>query len=393
MKVRERPSIPDEIVDEIIIKLPAKSLMRFRCVSKIWLHKIDSLAFAIKRSAAASASASADEDNQILQLTFASKPPFPFHLLTLEDGNIIKRSAHPILELPNNIQESNFISHSAYGLFCFHTRGGVGKAYLCNPLRKEVLELPQATAGGSWLDFYGMGFDGTTSTYKIVRVFGKRSEIYTLGTSSWREISSVPPEDLDNMSNGVSAYGDMHWADDDHFSFGQRKGVDNCVIISFDFKKEEFKRTPTPDFGSLSYEHERFVMINLKGCLAIVILTPEDIEIWMMKDYDRKEWVKEYKITHNCELIIKEFCLYVGAWGPGVVLDAYCSQKLPVVVFDLKTREVLNLQVPLRVDYNRRNYSYAANILSLRHLGNIIGAEEDRRCQFLKTADLVYLRP
>ncbi|ESR36065.1 hypothetical protein CICLE_v10030374mg, partial [Citrus x clementina] len=244
---------------------------------------------------------------------------------------------------------------------------------------KEVLELPQATTGGSWLDFYAMGFDGTTSTYKIVRVFGKRSEIYTLGTSSWREISSVPPEDLDNMSNGVSAYGDMHWADDDHFSFGQRKGVDNCVIISFDFKKEEFKRTPTPDFGSLSYEHERFVMINLKGCLAIVILTPEDIEIWMMKDYDRKEWVKEYKITHNCELIIKEFCLYVGAWGPGVVLDAYCSQKLPVVVFDLKTREVLNLQVPQRVDYNRRNYSYAANILSLRHFGNIIGAEEDRR--------------
>lgn len=390
MKVSERPSIPDEIVDEIIIKLPAKSLMRFRGVSKIWLHKIDSLDFAIKRSAAASASASADEDNQILQITFASKPPFPFHLLTLEDGNIIKGSGHPILELPNNIQESNFISHSAYGLFCFHTRGGVGKAYLCNPLRKEVLELPQATAGG---DYYGMGFDGTTNTYKIVRVSGSRSEVYTLGTSSWREISSVPPEPLGNMSNGVSAYGDMHWADDDHFSFGQNKGVDKCVIISFDFKKEEFKRTPTPNFGSVSYVHERFMMINLKGCLAIVILTSEDIEIWTLKDYDGKEWVKEYKIRHNCGLVIKEFCLFVGAWGHGVVLDAYCSKRLPVVVFDLETREVLNLQVPQRMDYNRRNYSYAGNILSLKHFGNIIGAEEDPRCHFLKTADLVYLRP
>lgn len=60
-----------------------------------------------------------------------------------------------------------------------------------------------------------MGLDNISNTYKIVHVsqptalrMTMLAPVYVLGTSSWREIDSVPPCDLNN--NKASAYGDMH---------------------------------------------------------------------------------------------------------------------------------------------------------------------------------------
>ncbi|KAL6290685.1 hypothetical protein ACE6H2_008195 [Prunus campanulata] len=66
-------------------------------------------------------------------------------------------------------------------------------------------------------DKYGMGFDNITNTYKIVRVschekdikIQVAAEVFILGTSSWRELPSVPPCHLTRKS--ACAHGDMHW--------------------------------------------------------------------------------------------------------------------------------------------------------------------------------------
>lgn len=80
---------------------------------------------------------------------------------------------------------------------------------------------------------------GASNKYKIVRVVQKviaiapnklTTEVYTLGTDSWREISSaVTHNHLDH--DGVSAYGDMHWLAN---SFWRSPG--ESTLMSFDFK-------------------------------------------------------------------------------------------------------------------------------------------------------------
>lgn len=94
-----------------------------------------------------------------------------------------------------------------------------------------------------------MGFDNITNTYKIVHIsmilskepystLGMLAHVLVLGTSSWREISSVPPCLL-NRAYNICAYGDMHW-------LVKAGGAIKSHIISFDFKNEEFCWTPTP---------------------------------------------------------------------------------------------------------------------------------------------------
>ncbi|KAI5345486.1 hypothetical protein L3X38_013363 [Prunus dulcis] len=57
------------------------------------------------------------------------------------------------------------------------------------------------------------------------------TQVLVLGTSSWRELSSIPPSCLTYKS--TYAHGDMHWL-----------VIEDDNILSFDFKKEEFNWTP-----------------------------------------------------------------------------------------------------------------------------------------------------
>ncbi|TQD87524.1 hypothetical protein C1H46_026941 [Malus baccata] len=158
-----------------------------------------------------------------------------------------------------------------------------------------------------------MGFDDATNTYKIVRVSGDQksticklvSQIYVLGTSSWREIPSFPPCNLSDSR--AFAYGNQHWLvclpDPSLSSYG---GV--VSICSFNFRKEEFygRIIPLPE-----HMHNKSVrcmgipkhlhLLSLRGSLAIVDTSSDDynIEIWVLKNYDKKEWNLDYKIDKS----------------------------------------------------------------------------------------------
>ncbi|KAJ0039510.1 hypothetical protein Pint_26569 [Pistacia integerrima] len=160
----------------------------------------------------------------------------------------------------------------------------------------EVLELPRSTSELwkiNWCktSWYGMGFDCTTNTYKIVRVMEIShaefdTEVHTLGTNSWRRIGSNPSCILSNC--GVNAYGDMHWLRSNlkqHIEY-------ETMIRSFDFKREEFKWIRYPNLKYFAHKScIKVPLINLRGSLAIVNVLPyNEMEIWVMKDYDKKEY-------------------------------------------------------------------------------------------------------
>nr|XP_023911774.1 F-box protein At3g07870-like [Quercus suber] len=214
-----------------------------------------------------------------------------------------------------------FLESCCNGLLCFAKNYDDRVLVLFNPLRQEVIALPPHRASYTSKSTYGLGFDSSTNTYKVVRVFSRGgsfnmgAEVYTLGTSSWRPISKGPLCLL--AGRPIFACGALHWFVYAHVDRDALKGK---YIVSFDVGKEEFGSISPPKYYSSSH------LLDLGGNLAMVDRSFDShIEIWVMKEYKKKEWVQEYKIDVNPRLgILDDFWVEViGLWEFGEILLRY----------------------------------------------------------------------
>ncbi|PON75803.1 F-box domain containing protein [Parasponia andersonii] len=181
-----------DIIQLIFSKLPAKNLVKLRCVCKLWSQIIDDPYLAEMNR----------EDNRFWEIGFHDIPEF-------------------------NLDEYKLES-SCNGILCFsrETRDHIWTAYLLNPCRKEILKLPSHDLKAQSYILnrkYELGFDRATSEYKVVcisltipRESGKRSaetEIFTLGSKSssrsWRALSQDIPR-LITRFESIFYTGDGH---------------------------------------------------------------------------------------------------------------------------------------------------------------------------------------
>ncbi|KAK9950543.1 hypothetical protein M0R45_006029 [Rubus argutus] len=331
--------LPVEILLDILRRLPVKSVCCLRCVSKtlsdivltpffVDLHT----RFLISTNGAAEAA-----PQLVLRHVTLYRERSHRRLTALEslnyDGGQGKLSLSETLS--TSCREGYNVHFVFYNLICFKSRSPLfrpNKCFLINPVSREVLRIPTPDQFGKNMmlvgqfgDCYGMGFDDITNTYKIVCV----SEIcnitsteitcrrvvvklLVLGTSSWREmpIPSVLSRGTLYRTKSVCAHGDMHWLFDEE---------GDIHIVSFDFKKEEFYLTPIPATSQMPYLH----LITLRESIAIVdTLSAVNIEIWVMKDYNLKQWKREYIINLQMLGSNVEFKFHMancGEWEHGIL--------------------------------------------------------------------------
>ncbi|KAK1275260.1 hypothetical protein QJS04_geneDACA011157 [Acorus gramineus] len=194
------------------------------------------------------------------------------------------------------------VSNSCDGLICVI---GEKTAYVINPATKEFLKLPSGTPHRKeryeFMAQIGLYFDNQTHEYKLVRLFisedGIGCEIFTLGgkSSSWRRIDDPPT--IVHADPPIFVNGALHWTVEHNIY------VDPGAIMSFDVQSEKFAIIMHPEDGAIS-EMERLrikitLAVKLLGghlCLVVKYIDYPDMDIWMLKDYANKHWVKMYTI-------------------------------------------------------------------------------------------------
>ncbi|CAN6693559.1 unnamed protein product [Malus baccata var. baccata] len=401
--------LPIEILDNIYLRLPVSCLFTLRCVSKTSKNIVDCPCFVtqhMRHLLSAQSTFASDQFILLHHLFYDSLCGFAFTPLKYDGVSAaLKRSEdYAIVSdiVSTKIGVSYSLSFVFYNLFFFRDHGYSRQPYkkkerspcfLFNPLKGEVLPLPTTDIQfpysfyGSCKEWYGMGFDDITSTYKILCVSGDedstryqlRAQIYVLGTGSWREIPSVPPRNLSN--NHAFAHGDQHWLLylPDHSSYDNRRVLGIC---SFDYKKEEFYSTiPLPEHMQRKYIPHYMVLLslhllNLKGSLAVVDTLSDDyIEVWVLKNYDTKEWRLDYKIENAIvrgELINVTCC----EWEYGIFFTK--SQEMPksirITIFvDFRCGSIshVNLFPPKRI-WNTSILSYNGTLMSLKNYGKLV---------------------
>ncbi|KAM5549593.1 F-box protein [Rosa sericea] len=386
--------LPRDILVDIVLRQPLKSVSSIRCASKR-LNNIVDKNFIAQYTRRLHNALPTGEVPQLMLLARSHEGiktvTKTFHPLQYHGGNALNMKEHGNGSEIIVSQECTYEVHCVFGnLICFKDVSYGGPSFLLNPLMGEVLRLPASKVPipssircrRELFDWLVMGFDDTTGTHKILRVCGNSqyknlvAQVLVLGTDSWREIRAVPPCNLSHKN--ASACGDMHWMVDKQ---SRTRGREESNIISFDFKKEEFYWTSHPKLRSEYFSDLK--LVNLKGCLAIVDAWLHShsvfMEIWVLKNYEVKEWVREY-----CTEIKFGFPYFMGSYGEwehGIFFKDAISRgfqnRASAMFLDLRgsSVQVELVKCPITLMQNWTIISYTGSLVSLKHYGNLIEAE------------------
>jgi F-box interacting protein len=316
-------SLPNELVVEILIRLPVKSLVRFRCVCKDWFSLISSSSFITTHTNRA-LSRSGD-NNTSSRLLFRYGQMIFFNILghrkllhfslRSDDGSFGHNSNFIRLKYP--LQPGALsdvfcnIVGSWNGLFCFAFDHPGFRVYrLWNPSIHKALSLPEpnftVSSHGISEHFHGFGHDPSTNDVKLVRLaypgrhFMKVPplvEIYTLNTGCWRDIAAPAPSYIVNeRCLSVFVNGASHWVA--HTPPHER--TFRNVIVAFDMGDEVFREIEVPNcfVGKL---YLNMTVAVRDGLLCLVPFNEHEQEqsfsIWIMKEYGIGEsWTKLFDI-------------------------------------------------------------------------------------------------
>lgn len=290
-----------DLLIEVLPRLPVKTLLKFRCVSKEWRFLIDSPKFAS------------------LHLTLCSSNSQNARLFVMED----KRVPRNYMSTQCLIRHCDTYSKTCEfalpkdcarlcpmcylnGLVLFSRVSNYDDKIvgfiMWNPSIRKSIEIPLPPS--SSLLYIGdmrvvfIDADGAGNDYKMVVIpFHHLTlqnilstvaiEVYSFNTGSWRS-SSIDTKSVVNLvlrhTTVVSLNGAVHW-------IGY---VDGFRIVAFDVRSDVFHYFSLPGGRDFSYCGTLFV---LGESLALLDIESKCHYIWVMKQYGMAEsWVHQFKI-------------------------------------------------------------------------------------------------
>ncbi|XP_059635259.1 F-box/kelch-repeat protein At3g06240-like [Cornus florida] len=289
-------NIPDDLMVDVLARLPVASLLRFRCVSKRWCALIDSpnfLNMQLNQSLTTNT-------NHSLIFEYDASPDHDLGSAGLDslddiwkhDDNIV-----PPVKLEYRVEERFHIIGSCNGLICLMRDDdwyNCGTSpILFNPSTKKHQILPSTLQpfADIFSQVFGFGYDPVNDDYKIVWVayvyddsdlsadapLNSCGAVFTLRSNKWRwiHIQDGFPH-LFNFS-GVVFNGALHWV----ATRRPKSNVDN-FIFAFDLVAENFREVKLPSTSGY-----RSVTLGVSGgCLwAGYIDYDYLVELWVMKSW------------------------------------------------------------------------------------------------------------
>ncbi|CAI9105749.1 OLC1v1004750C1 [Oldenlandia corymbosa var. corymbosa] len=174
-------SIDEDLIWEILIFLPVKSLMRFKCVCKLWLSMIQN-PFFVRAYRGGFKGLLLSNLSHILSSSNDTSIEF-FYLNYLEGDVPTNIIHHYSIPTEGKIKPTKLVN----GLICLYSGEN---SWMYNVATREKMSLPDS--GYDYEEVYHLGFDPSNRVYKLLKTGFCR--ILTIGVdSSWRSIIDLAP--------------------------------------------------------------------------------------------------------------------------------------------------------------------------------------------------------
>ncbi|XP_047333383.1 F-box protein CPR1-like [Impatiens glandulifera] len=354
---------PDEILENILCRLPVKSLLRLRCVSKSWLSLISSPRF-VKLHLNRSVQTKSNLSLYITDARVLSR----WNLYSLDhDHDHVRRPTeivkHPLRCRKHIIQNWG----SCNGLICLSNFDNT--VCLWNPSTKKSIKLPYSSSkrysssNRYVVDrSYGFCYDITNDDYRVVRIslfvgeiIDYEIKIYSLRSNSWH--MSEKFHHFPNLyKEKAIACGALHWTS------GAEK--EECWIVAFDLVTEKYRVISQPEYSGPPCH---ISLYNFEGCLSLSCYCYSNVvDVWLLNEYGEKNeyWSKLISLSptelwdHPC-FSVKPVAYSKS--GKKVLLKIDCSK---LVWYNLEHESVEDIMLQDLKPYSQI-YSYSESLVSV----------------------------
>ncbi|KAL2493678.1 F-box/kelch-repeat protein [Forsythia ovata] len=333
-------NVPEDILVEILSRLPVKSLIKFRCVCKSWYDILKKPTFDLKHHNSNLLVSRRDfKSNERVISLFGNENTI---IETFDDQNLSS--------FLNGMFSHIRLIGPCKGIVCLY--GFHDNIALWNPAIRDFKVLPRSQiprrpdAGIRGGDI-GVGFDSRTNDFKVMQILFCTSndlglvyqvEIFSLRMGLWRKYEDIVPANIMYYNVWSMVYKNeifCWWAQDGNVE----------VILSFDMGKEMFQKTPLPcDIEVLGGQHMTRRAISLfKVSIALIVYHLKEVDkffdIWVTNELgiNGDSWIKLLSIGP-----LSQVERPLGFWNGKFMLESNCRE---LVLYDPSIQEIKNLGI------------------------------------------------
>ncbi|CAN0891426.1 Putative F-box protein At1g33530 [Linum grandiflorum] len=382
----------DLLISLILSRLPVKSLMKFKCVSKGWKSIIEKDAHLINLHLTRSEPGF---------LIIAAPPVDPAgnrddeNTRRAHDLSFLSTDLHLNVDSVKRIQSSVKCLGPVRGLLCLVDGFAV---QIFNVGTGEVTPWFKPESLKHYTSFHQMedhprfffGMDPTSGKHKVLcLLYGCKPEVLTVGEdNSWRRIDDVPGSVEPSPFTHISAYanGSVYWFENERSEVQESSGLVVSTyseyLVAFDVGSEKFRRFQIPISTRLEAEEEdttqfssteRAVrrkskfkfngLIEMDGCLTLIRRRCQTVKMWKFHDHNKKDngstsakeedWsqVEEIKLPDDIRSDI--FVYFYPICGKRqLMLETYVSSSV----------KALDLEIPVDSYDSRQRHHFRRNV-------------------------------
>uniref|UniRef100_M1B063 Ubiquitin-protein ligase n=1 Tax=Solanum tuberosum TaxID=4113 RepID=M1B063_SOLTU len=313
--------LPNEIIFEILLRLPVKSIIKFKSVSKSWLSLLSSPRFI----------------NTHLNFSKNNHKNVPQKLLLLTPNQNLSKKQYTLfssisetivrVDLDYPVKSPSCVTQfigSCDGLICFSVENSL---ILWNPSTRKWKKIPKESIfmNQDYYCTYGFGYDEFNDDYKLILVYSSKIKnigynevkVYSLKTNSWKRIKGFVNGYVYSNS-GVLMNGIIHWDSRPHRDFN---GNDSKIVY-FNLVSEKLGKLDLP-----SYDENEDVVWDLMSSKESLFgfchsESQGAVDIWVMKEYGIKEsWIKFASVPYYVVPGIFDTSMFINEDGEVLLID------------------------------------------------------------------------
>ncbi|KNA16584.1 hypothetical protein SOVF_087520 [Spinacia oleracea] len=332
------PNLPDHlIVEQILPRLPVKSLIRFKSVSKYWLSTISSHKFAKLHLEFSSS----NTRSLILQELYKSGKSYGYYLSFDECYNFKEfvklEDKFPIFKLRNcySTPDSTYVVDSYNGIVCMYN--DQLRFYLWNPATNQCHNTYRPALGYERPDEViglGFGYISSLDDYRIGCVMICDKElwhvyVYSLRIGKWKETSCLNGDyyfPIDRGDFSVLVDDTLYWP-----PTVPRHENEKSYIVGLNLVSGKLKKTPLTVVLT-GYDYAK--VLGTKGYLSLCCVKYEKCslcvyDVWMLKQHDDwNSWEKTFSIN------MKDTELFYSFETGKCLLSMETEDKFQIVLHD-----------------------------------------------------------